>query len=241
MIKLGSYAPDLGETEFVLYYMNYRIRRPLISGTTANVTAAAIGRDLAQLGMIGATGGTVDRETLLGLETFSKAQIVYPEDIQLYGFSFNTLVGDTSVAGEIAHRQDEPLQIDDVELLFAAMPQQLANAGLRPDLDGISQVQNYGPGEYAEGFIRLDTTQAQVTFTHLFGPTLGMSNLTMLAEVGGVWIHESAGAQRRYGTPFAPVLSRWFPRWLTGHLSLRESGGGREQPLLDRSLVRKGA
>ncbi|MCZ4336408.1 DUF1302 domain-containing protein [Shewanella colwelliana] len=192
-IKLGYYAPELGETEFGLYYMNYHSRRPLISGTTANFTAAAIGRDLAQLGMIGATGGTVDRETLLGLETFSKAQIVYPEDIQLYGFSFNTLVGDTSVAGEIAHRQDEPLQIDDVELLFAAMPQQLANAGLRPDLDGISQVQNYGPGEYAEGFIRLDTTQAQVTFTHLFGPTLGMSNLTMLAEVGGVWIHDMPG------------------------------------------------
>ena len=192
-IKLGYYAPELGETEFGLYYMNYHSRRPLISGTTANFTAEAIGSDLAQLGMIGATGATVDRDTLLGLETFSKAQIVYPEDIQLYGFSFNTLIGDTSVAGEIAHRLDEPLQIDDVELLFAAMPQQLANAGLRPDLDGISQVQNYGPGEYAEGFIRLDTTQAQVTFTHLFGPTLGMSNLVMLAEVGGVWIHDMPG------------------------------------------------
>src|SRR5690606_12746027 len=102
---------------------------------------------------------------------------------KLYGFSFNTLLGDTSVAGEIAHRQDEPLQIDDVELLFAAMPQQLANAGLRPDLDGLSQYTSYvkdvGPGEYAEGYIRLDTTQAQMTFTHLFGPTLGTDNLTM--------------------------------------------------------------
>ncbi|QYK03017.1 DUF1302 domain-containing protein [Shewanella psychrotolerans] len=197
-IKLGYYAPELGETEFGLYYMNYHSRRPLISGTTANFTAEAIGSDLAQLGMIGATGATVDRDTLLGLETFSKAQIVYPEDIQLYGFSFNTLIGDTSVAGEIAHRLDEPLQIDDVELLFAAMPQQLANIDpnlphYRGDLDGISQVPNYGPGEYAEGFIRLDTTQAQVTFTHLFGPTLGMSNLIMLAEVGGVWIHDMPG------------------------------------------------
>ncbi|MEI6858199.1 MAG: DUF1302 domain-containing protein [Shewanella sp.] len=192
-IKLGYYAPELGETEFGLYYMNYHSRRPLISGTTANFTAEAIGRDLAVLGGIAAQGGSVDRETLLGLETFSKAQIMYPEDIQLYGFSFNTLIGDTSVAGEIAHRQDEPLQIDDVELLFAAMPQQLANAGIRPDLDGISQMDIIEPGEYAEGFIRLDTTQAQVTFTHLFGPTLGASNLVMLAEVGGVWIHDMPG------------------------------------------------
>ena len=192
-IKLGYYAPQLGETEFGLYYMNYHSRRPLISGTTANFTQEAVGRDLGRLGAIAAAGGSVDRDTLLGLETFSKAQIEYPEDIQLYGFSFNTLIGDTSVAGEIAHRQDEPLQIDDVELLFAAMPQQLANAGIRPDLDGISQMDNVAPGQYAEGFIRLDTTQAQATFTHLFGPTLGTSNLVMLAEIGGVWIHDMPG------------------------------------------------
>ncbi|MCK8045518.1 DUF1302 domain-containing protein [Shewanella sp. 1CM18E] len=189
-VKLGYYSPELGETEFGLYYMNYHSRRPLISGTTANFTQEAIGRDLQRLGGKAQSGEAMTREDLLALETFSKAQIVYPEDIQLMGFSFNTLLGDTSVAGEIAHRLDEPLQIDDVELLFAAMPQQLANAGLRPDLDGISQVENYGPGEYAEGFIRLDTTQAQTTFTHLFGPTLGTDNLTMLAEIGGVWIHD---------------------------------------------------
>ncbi|MBW8183977.1 DUF1302 domain-containing protein [Shewanella nanhaiensis] len=189
-LKIGYYAPELGETEFGLYYMNYHSRRPLISGTVANFTQEAVGRDLARLGGVAASGGTVDRETLLGLETFSKAQIVYPEDIRLYGFSFNTLVGDTSVAGEIAHRKDEPLQIDDVELLFAAMPQQLANAGLRPDLDGISQMDVIAPGETAEGYILSDTTQAQFTLTHLFGPTWGMSNLVMLAEVGGVWIHD---------------------------------------------------
>ncbi|MCG9755561.1 DUF1302 domain-containing protein [Shewanella insulae] len=220
-IKLGYYAPELGETEFGLYYMNYHSRRPLISGTTANFTAEAIGADLAQLGMLGGTGAAVDRQTLLGLGTFSKAQIVYPEDIQLYGFSFNTLIGDTSVAGEIAHRLDEPLQIDDVELLFAAMPQQLANIDpnlphYRGDLDGISQVQNYGPGEYAEGYILRDTTQAQVTFTHLFGPTLGTDNLVMLAEVGGVWIHDmpsfdelrlnGPGTARSGGNPDMPGI-----------------------------------
>lgn len=215
-IKLGYYAPELGETEFGFYYMNYHSRRPLISGTAANFTQEAIGKDLATLAALGATGGTVDRQTLLGLETFSKAQIEYPEDIKLYGFSFNTLIGDTSVAGEIAHRQDEPLQIDDVELLFAAMPQQLANAGLRPEFDGISQVKGIGSGEAAEGYIRRDTTQAQVTFTHLFGPTLGTDNLVMLAEVGGVWIHDmpsfdelrlnGPGTARSGGNPNMPGI-----------------------------------
>lgn len=215
-LKLGYYAPELGETEFGFYYMNYHSRRPLISGTAANFTTDAIGRDLAQLGGIAASGGTVDRDTLLGLETFSKAQIVYPEDIQLYGLSFNTLVGDTSVAGEIAHRKDEPLQIDDVELLFAAMPQQLANAGISPELDGISQLDVVEPGEYAQGYILRDTTQAQFTLTHLFGPTWGMSNLVMLAEVGGVWIHDmpdhdvlrlnGPGTARSGGNPDMPGI-----------------------------------
>ena len=189
-VKLGFYSPELNETEFGLYYMNYHSRRPLISGTASNFTAAAIGGDYAKLA---ASQGQIDRELLLSMETFTKAQIVYPEDIQLYGFSFNTLVGDTSVAGEIAHRVDEPLQIDDVELLFAAMPQQLANAGIRPDLDGISQMDVVAPGATVDGFIQLDTTQAQMTLTHLFGPTLGTDNLTMLAEVGGVWIHDMPG------------------------------------------------
>jgi hypothetical protein len=189
-LKLGFYSPELNETEFGLYYMNYHSRRPLISGTASNFTAAGIGGDYAKLA---ASQGKIDRELLLSMETFTKAQIVYPEDIQLYGFSFNTLVGDTSVAGEIAHRVDEPLQIDDVELLFAAMPQQLANAGLRPDLDGISQMDVAAPGATVDGFIQLDTTQAQMTLTHLFGPTLGTDNLTMLAEIGGVWIHDMPG------------------------------------------------
>jgi hypothetical protein len=189
-VKLGYYSPELGETEFGFYYMNYHSRRPLISGTASNFTTEAIGRDY---GRLAASGGNIDRDLLLSMETFTKAQIVYPEDIQLYGFSFNTLVGDTSVAGEIAHRVDEPLQIDDVELLLAAMPQQLANAGLREDLDGISQMDVYDPGETVDGYITRDTTQAQMTFTHLFGPTLGLDNLTMLAEVGGVWIHDMPG------------------------------------------------
>ncbi|MDP5147160.1 DUF1302 domain-containing protein [Shewanella sp. ULN5] len=194
-VKLGFYSPELNETEFGLYYMNYHSRRPLISGTASNFTAAAVGGDYAKLA---ASQGQIDRELLLSMETFTKAQIVYPEDIQLYGFSFNTLVGDTSVAGEIAHRVDEPLQIDDVELLFAAMPQQLANIDknlpyYRPDLDGISQMDVVAPGATVDGFIQLDTTQAQMTLTHLFGPTLGTDNLTMLAEVGGVWIHDMPG------------------------------------------------
>ena len=190
-IKLSWYAPELHDSEFGFYFIKYNSRRPLISGQTADFRTGAILSDLAVLGQ---NAGNIDRETLLNLQTFSKAEIVYPDDIKLYGFSFNTLIGDSSLAGEISYREDEPLQIDDVELLFAAMPEQLAKAGIRPDLAGISQynrnVADVGSGQYAEGFIRSDTTQAQFTLTHSFGRAWGMDNLVALAEVGGIWIHD---------------------------------------------------
>lgn len=193
-IKFEYFSPELNDTEFALYYMNYHSRVPLISGIASDFSQA--GADIGRLAAMAASGG-VTKENITQLGAFSKALIEYPEDIKLYGFSFNTTAGETSVAGEISFRKDEPLQIDDVEILYAGMPEQLANAGLRPDLAGISQIgrdPRYGqkvmPGQKAKGFIVSDTLQAQMTFTHLFGPTLGADNLSMLAEIGGISIQD---------------------------------------------------
>lgn len=184
-LRLSWYLPDLNDTEFSLYYMNYHSRRPLFSGITSNFTAGAIASDLGYL-----AANMIDESNFDELAAFSKVLLEYPEDIKLYAASFNTTVGTTAVAGEISYRQDEPLQIDDVELLFAAMPQQLANAGLRPDLDGVSQMDVVGPGEQAQGFILSDTVQAQLTLTQLFGPTFGAAQFTGLLEIGGIRIND---------------------------------------------------
>jgi hypothetical protein len=46
----------------------------------------------------------------------------YPEDINLYGLSWNTnAAGGVAFQGEISYRDNMPLQIDDVELLFAGL------------------------------------------------------------------------------------------------------------------------
>jgi hypothetical protein len=50
-----------------------------------------------------------------------KARLEYPEDIKLYGVSFNTSFGDVSVQGEVAYRPHSPLQVDDTDLAFAAL------------------------------------------------------------------------------------------------------------------------
>ncbi len=50
----------------------------------------------------------------------ARFQLEYPEDIQLYGVSFNTTYGDYSFQGEVAYRPNLPLQIATADLGFAA-------------------------------------------------------------------------------------------------------------------------
>lgn len=184
-IRVGWFAENLNETEFGFYHINYHSQRPLVSGVTSDFTAASIARDLNTLATT-----QITRDNLTSLGAFTESRFAYPEDIKLYGVSFNTNVGTTALAGEFAYRVDEPLQIDDVELLYTAMPEQLANAGLRPDLAGISQMNNIGrgvgPGETADGFLLSDTWQVQATASHVFGPRLGTDNLIVLGEAGYV-------------------------------------------------------
>jgi len=116
----------------------------------------------------------------------------YPEDIKLYGLSFNTQLGSSGVAlqGEVSYRQDVPLQVDDLELLYAALtPLRLvtipAFARVRAVgafLAANNQVGAYGFAEEIEGFRRFDTAQAQMTATKIFGPMIGADQAVLVWE-----------------------------------------------------------
>ncbi len=191
-LRLSWFVPELNDTEFSLYHVNYHSRRPIFSGVTANFSAESIGGDIGYLAQ-----NQITEDNYNELNSFSRVELDYVEDIKMYAMSFNTTIGTTAFAGEVSYRQDEPLQIDDVELLFAAVPQQLANTGnpAYAALDGVSQMvqadgTTYQPGQTANGYILSDTVQAQATLTHLFGPTFGASQLVGLLEVGGININD---------------------------------------------------
>jgi hypothetical protein len=112
--------------------------------------------------------------------------IAYPEDIKLYGLSFNTALGTWAWQGEISHRQDAPLQADDVELLFAAL------GPINPGLAAFNQVGNFA-GQFEteiSGIRRLDVSQIQTTLTKVLGPTLGADQGVFLFE--GALTHVSS-------------------------------------------------
>jgi len=124
----------------------------------------------------------------------------YPTDIEMLGASFNTTIGTTGISwqGEVSYKHDVPLQIDDVELLFAALSTLTPTFG-PPN----NQVGSY-LGKYSTeipGYRRHDVWSAQTTFTKVFGPMLGSQQLTLIGEVGGIWANLPAKSTLRYDGP----------------------------------------
>lgn len=141
-LKFNYYAAWLNDTEFGFYYMNYHSRLPYASFIAADINDDAAQHVLHPLisalfavGQDDADGdGTLantsaidedDADVLGGLTRFDTAAVFldYPEDIEMYGISFNTTIGDLSLSGEVAYRPDLPLQINTVDAtLFALSP-----------------------------------------------------------------------------------------------------------------------
>ncbi len=169
-IAFRYYAEQLNNTEFGLYYLNYHSRLPMISGN-------ALGQPGVGLGVSSPSSGSYFTE--------------YPEDIELYGLSFNTTINSLGVSlqGELSYRPNVPLQIDDVEVLFAALSP--LNPLIPAEYDRfVSQLGNFAPGEYIRGWERHEVSQLQFTATKLFGPGfMGSDQIVLLGEVGftNVW------------------------------------------------------
>ena len=140
----------------------------------------------------------------------------YPEDIQLFGVSFNTVVGTTGWAlqGEYSLRRDAPLQraeqsvledglepvIDALGMaacasnpLMEACPRNPANGQPLPaqffqESLG-THVATYRP-RTVQGYVERDVSQVQATATRVFGPVLGADGLVFLTEVALMHVHD---------------------------------------------------
>jgi hypothetical protein len=125
--------------------------------------------------------------------------IEYPEGVDLFGVSFNTALGKTGISwqGEFSFKKDQPLQVDDVELLFATL------SALNPAFGANNQIGNYlgQLGRELSGFRRHNVSTAQTTLTKVFGPLLGSQQFTLLGEVGGVWANLPSKDLLRYDGP----------------------------------------
>ena len=124
--------------------------------------------------------------------------VEYPEDIQLYGVSFNTEIGATGWAlqGEYSYRRDAPFQLAERKVFEDALgpfTSCLARASVNP-ADGPACIgENAVAGLFdadVAGYVERDVSQIQATATRVFGPTLGANGLVFLTEVALMQVHD---------------------------------------------------
>ncbi len=162
--KLSFYVPFLNDMDLSFYGANYHSRLPVLSGTSR--TGPATAADTASY------------------------FVEYPEDIQLYGVSFNTTVPwlDVALQGEYSRKVGQPLQIDDVELLLAGLG---APGQISPLAGGTLG------NQYLRGWRRFDVDQVDISITKILGPLawMGYDQLSMFLETGFVNVPDLPSAR----------------------------------------------
>lgn len=128
----------------------------------------------------------------------------YPEDIHMFGISFQTKFGPWSVAGEYAYRPNQPFAVQPADVLFAGLQPALPEKDIQllvgtipsnrhavPDYIA-TQYRNNPPtaNEYIEGYIRLPMHTFDFTGLRIFGSGnwLGADQIVLALEFGGTWV-----------------------------------------------------
>lgn len=141
-----------------------------------------------------------------GLATIDVANQVnarreYAEDIRMYGFSFNTTVGNASVFGELSYRPNLPIGIAATnDLLGDLLTQapQLAGGG-RVNIGG-QQVQL---GDQIHNYTRVEAFNTSLGTIYNFGPSLGFDSLFGIAELASEHLRgDSLQYNSRNGTRY---------------------------------------
>ncbi len=203
-------------TELTFYFANYHSRVPVVSVIATEATcigkSAISGPLYAQTAALNfATDceymgpGSPAGQEPVPVDTL-QIQIEYPENIQMYGVSFNTTLGDWALSGEYAFRPKLPVQIHLTDLVFAglnpALPEQdvplqaTTIPGRHSSFPtfltayrGMDCVNNPGcikAGQYIRGYEEMKSGQLGITVLKLIGGDnpLGASQITFLLETG---------------------------------------------------------
>ena len=200
--------------------------------------AAAQGGNLSlatatQYATIGAntllTGGNVNAQASnIATSEYSATQGLFesfPQNIKMLGLSFNTQVQatGTAVQGEVAYRHNVPVQLDDVELIYASLtPFETGIAKLLGEpvtgaghcvptsatpITGCNQLGLYGLGQTVPGYELKDTWHFDITATQVFAnvPFIKASQAVLIAEVGADYVNlpsKLSGGPEGFGLRF---------------------------------------
>jgi hypothetical protein len=158
---LRWFAPELNDTEFGFYTLNYHSRTPNLGMIAGNFLATGNPANLVPGldGTIGASGYFFE----------------YPEDVRLYGLSFQTNVAGMPISGELSYRPNLPLGIAASDMSRTSL--QLGQDNTHRGLVGLPT------GTYIRGYERKEFYQAQLSAIKTIDRVLRASRLTLAGEV----------------------------------------------------------
>ncbi|MGE6790790.1 DUF1302 domain-containing protein [Pseudomonas guineae] len=191
-------AEELNSTEFGAYFVNYHSKEPTIyadlndgygfnsdticggigGNTCANLRAAAAGGNESAKQALAAAGGVAAIDTANQVN----ARREYAEDIRMYGFSFNTTVGNASVFGELAYRPNLPIGVATTNDLLGDLLGQALTLGS----GGVTNIggQTVTIGDQIHNSERVEAYNTTLGSIYNFGPTAGFDSLFGVFELG---------------------------------------------------------
>ncbi len=220
-VALRYFSQALNDTEFAFYYLNYHSHKPTAGAILGPSNATSIEGSAACLAAqetllesgVSATCGQMDAfasgafgpalasvvGTYNAISMADNAQYfrVYEEDNRLYGFSFNTSIGKTSFAGELAYRKDAPFLPEDGDNLIGHLL--LSTTALNADgtFGGVANGGTSDMGSFVQGIEATtpymvsehkDMFNLSLVAIHSFGPRFGANQVLGLFEAGLAYV-----------------------------------------------------
>ncbi|WP_257294402.1 DUF1302 domain-containing protein [Endozoicomonas sp. YOMI1] len=202
-----TFTPEsLPNTEFAIYYANYHSSIPFfeakvtqasalgglnISGITSAVGESPNATVETFLDAINADPTNTNRQAvqkglaaMYMLQNGVDARVIYPEDIKLWGASFNTKVwGYTQIAGEITYRENAPIWIDHPDDILGSGVLGIRDFALGNDVN-ISQAtgKTVKADQWYQNIERTPMWDASLSVIQPFGAVLGTDLMYVVAE-----------------------------------------------------------
>lgn len=208
-ISFKYLAEQLNATEFGFYFVNYHSKEPVIASSQEDtnlnlnsLTNAVTGGAFTSYQGLADAAAVTRNASLTRANTFirgasvvelgnlTKAQREFPEDIRMYGVSFNTSILDASVFGELAYRPNLPIGKaalnDTVADAFSQAPQIFA--GQTINVGGTQTNANTTLHNYE----RVEAFNASLGTIYNFGRRLSFDSVIGTAEIASEMVRASS-------------------------------------------------
>ena len=182
-VTAGSRTPaDMSDDSHTLTAIRNSVTQQVVRG---EVPAAGAPRLIS-----GALTGVA---SALAIDRYGKTAryvVDYPEDLRVFGVSFNTSLGASGWAlqGEYSFHPDAPLQRTEASLFAEGlMPLTEALQG-RSTPELLAKLRP--PNNRLQGYVERDVSQLQVTATKVFGPAAGSDGGAFITEAAVMHVHD---------------------------------------------------